>query len=88
MCENFLFTIYPFSVIGSFIAPTLFHDRVSGRLGPSDVDVMLGTMRKAQKENRHTPSHFQQSSRQSLLEVPPSSLVFQEKISRVKFINR
>ena len=49
---------------------------------------MLGTMRKAHKENTRTPSHFQQSSRQCLLEVPPLPLVFQDEISRVKFINR
>ena len=49
---------------------------------------MLGTMRKAHKENTRTPSHLQQSSRQCLLEFPPSPLVFQDEIFRFKFINR
>ena len=29
----------------------MFHDRVSGRLGTSDVDVIPGNRRKADKEN-------------------------------------
>ena len=59
----------------------MFHDRASGRLGTSDVDVMLGTRRKAHKENTRPPCHLQQSSRQCLLEVPPSPFVFYDKFS-------
>ena len=46
-CVKIFFLPFTLSaLLGVLWGPTLIHDRVSGRLGPSDVDVMLGTMRK------------------------------------------
>ena len=65
--------------------PTLFHDRVSGRLATGDVDVML---EGPTRDCLHISSCQRIVYRQCFLEVPPSPLVFHDEIFRFKFINR